>query len=1211
MAANILIGTPQVEFGELLRLNIEESGEYKISVANSGKDVMEKANQIKFNLAILDPTLTDTPFIPLAQNLLDENPDLKLVVVQSQNTTEDQELRDLTIHAFLSRPFYPPDMIEMIQNLLAAAPTSPDKNRPLAEGELQKIAPLPPVEKQDETGSEVVLPEGSSELSANSDAADISNLEEIARALDTANQSENKSGQADIDKLFAQFSGSSPDTPSTDPNNILVEVEPQEIAPLSPVEKQDKTGLEVVLPEGSSELSGNSDAADISNLEEISRALDLAAKSEKKAGQAEIDKLFAQFSASVPDTSPPVVEGAEVETTSAIPENQPPADLKPPIASPPELSEPPNLVNQSPLIIEEHGNYEKLLMSMEISGSDEGAAISSRASPISPKPPRLNDENLFVEDSELVIKHTNLAEKYNILANEYASLAGEHLEMASKHAELAVEKVVKERERLELLKALNPVLEKAKQLLADTSAFAAVIARSGKITSVAGELNPKAIHEIDSTLAENWNEDEKGDLVRFVRLHGNVKEAMIYASVIRDNYILCLIFDNAMPLSRMRSQTTQMARALSSLQLDMVYIPGNETENNQPENDEGSINQTPIPPSDGIDPDEWIPEIPGLQNNEEEAASILQNVFAQLDATIQQDNSPEDETDLSLEEELNRLFIRGAQSTKITPTTYAEENPGPEQSEQLPANLEQSGELPANLEQFGLSDLQEKIRDDEIFQDDTKDPGPASLQMAPEKVNDFENILDKLRVEAIQEYPFEEQEMDLETGEGSSLRSVDLQSNTSISEKVSPPSPEGSLETLVVKWERTATPVSPFVDDDVFQAEDSNTAISFDRSPPLLEPPEFPEKGDEAEIIEDLPQILFEKAYDVAEFNFDTSGEDQPPSEAANVLDRVRAQLDRQAVSASPDHAQDMPDLIPLDEQSEPLFPEPENMNNGSEVSAVDDSASSIDTNDGQNPALIFKEIIDRLEAIPTGTKSVEGEFLYPWENETPAEIADPPTQPVKVLPVDASQTDIPTNPIHTTGPAVDFKSEMKRVGYPESRESTDSSESILMKYNEDINYPHDWHSPPEKILQHPSQRNSSVSELLNNVAYTCILVPRLPEVFITHEISLFLGDLLPQICLIFGWNLVKNGFQPDYMDWTVNVLPAVSPGHLVRVIRQRTSKQIYQQFPSIKEQNFSDDFWAPGYLIINGSEPPDKKVLGDFIQQTRRRQRLIQNLGH
>jgi DNA-binding NarL/FixJ family response regulator len=697
MGANILIGTPQVEFGELLRLNIEESGEYNISVVNSGKDVMEKANQIKFNLAILDPTLTDTTFKPMAQNLLDENPDLKLVIVQSQNTTEDQGLQDLTVHAFLSRPFYPPDMIEMIQNLLAAAPTSPDKNITLAEGLGQEIDPLPPLTvAQDDPGLEVVLTEGTSELGGNSDAAELSKLDEFAKELDLATQSEKKSGQADIDKLFAQFSGSAPEAPSPDPNNPSGQGQGQdqgqEIAPLPPVEKQDETGFEVVLTGGSSQLSGSTDAAELSRLEEISRALDLAAQSEKKTGQADIDKLFAQFSAPIPDTSSPVLPDAEVETTRGAPEKPTPADLAQQLVNTQELLEPPNPVNQAALQIEEQETNEKHLINLEISGSDEGSFISSqedqrilldpsaRKNPISALPPRVGDENLFIEDSELVLKHTDLAEKYNTLANEYSSLAGEHLEMASKHAELAVEKVVKERERLELLKALNPVIEGAKQLLADTSAFAAVIARSGKITSVAGELNSKAIHEIGSTLSENWNEDEKGDLVRFVRLHGNVKEAMLYASVIRDNYILCLIFDNAMPLSRMRTQTTQMARALSSLQLDMIYIPSSETENNLPENEEESIDRTPIPPSDRIEPDEWIPEIPVLQNNEQQAASILQNVIAQLDATIHHDEPIENESDLSLEEELNRLFVRGAQSTKILPTTYAKVNPGPEQS---------------------------------------------------------------------------------------------------------------------------------------------------------------------------------------------------------------------------------------------------------------------------------------------------------------------------------------------------------------------------------------------------------------------------------------------------------------------------------------------------------------------------------------------------
>jgi hypothetical protein len=80
----------------------------------------------------------------------------------------------------------------------------------------------------------------------------------------------------------------------------------------------------------------------------------------------------------------------------------------------------------------------------------------------------------------------------------------------------------------------------------------------------------------------------------------------------------------------------------------------------------------------------------------------------------------------------------------------------------------------------------------------------------------------------------------------------------------------------------------------------------------------------------------------------------------------------------------------------------------------------------------------------------------------------------------------------------------------------------------------------------------------------------------------------------------------PDYFHNShTRVAPSVSPGNIMRVLRQQTSQRIFGFNSTYKEQNPSGDFWAPGYLVISGSQPPAGDLLRDFLQETRRRQGL------
>ena len=129
------------------------------------------------------------------------------------------------------------------------------------------------------------------------------------------------------------------------------------------------------------------------------------------------------------------------------------------------------------------------------------------------------------------------------------------------------------------------------------------------------------------------------------------------------------------------------------------------------------------------------------------------------------------------------------------------------------------------------------------------------------------------------------------------------------------------------------------------------------------------------------------------------------------------------------------------------------------------------------------------------------------------------------------------------------------------------------------------------------------VSPGVSVLNYTCVLVPRLPQHYLTGSLADLLAGWVQQLCLAFGWRLEGLSIRPEYLQWTVQVAPSVSPGNLVKIMRQRTSMHIFNSFAHLREQNPSGDFWAVGYLIVSGSQPPSPQLLRDYIIQTRKRQ--------
>jgi len=130
-----------------------------------------------------------------------------------------------------------------------------------------------------------------------------------------------------------------------------------------------------------------------------------------------------------------------------------------------------------------------------------------------------------------------------------------------------------------------------------------------------------------------------------------------------------------------------------------------------------------------------------------------------------------------------------------------------------------------------------------------------------------------------------------------------------------------------------------------------------------------------------------------------------------------------------------------------------------------------------------------------------------------------------------------------------------------------------------------------------------SVEQNPYEMSYTCLLLSRLDSNSLIAEVAVGLQACLKEICTSFGWNLEFLSIEPTYLHWTVRVPPATSTAQIMKVVREQTSTKLFTDFPQLKGENQSDDFWATGYLIFWGSQPHPIEIIQRFIRQTRQQQ--------
>jgi DNA-binding response OmpR family regulator/REP element-mobilizing transposase RayT len=317
--------------------------------------------------------------------------------------------------------------------------------------------------------------------------------------------------------------------------------------------------------------------------------------------------------------------------------------------------------------------------------------------------------------------------------------------------------------------------------------------------------------------------------------------------------------------------------------------------------------------------------------------------------------------------------------------------------------------------------------------------------------------------------------------------------------------------------------------------------------------------------------------------------------DASTPLTRIRSQVIRLARSLKQSKAQSTPapaPLVPPEEEKEAIKP----------VAVLDLPKTGFEDNLAEDEdEAAFDEsaqitLAELLANMPSPDPPVKGSGLEDWMLDPNAREAAETTLPA-ADPTETAPGNQPEPPPHHTQPvSVPVKTPLS----PQMSSAPDTNLS-LPEDNALVD--------TQPLVLQPLNRLTdleSVSASYSRLTYTCLMIPRMPFHYLAGELADRLGQWFAQCCLAFGWRLEGLSIRPEYVQWMVAVSPTISPGNMIRILRQRTSQYIFNQYSTLKNENPSGDFWAPGYLIVSGSQPPTTQMRREFVDESRRRQGLL-----
>lgn len=125
MQKKILVVTATPGFGELIQQALVETGAYRVSLIASAAEAIGLVQESAFVMAVLDSDVEDLPFRDCLQALCKVAPEMHLVLIPPDSEQDNLQEKYPGVQGFLSKPFYFPDLLELVEKIIGPVPAKP------------------------------------------------------------------------------------------------------------------------------------------------------------------------------------------------------------------------------------------------------------------------------------------------------------------------------------------------------------------------------------------------------------------------------------------------------------------------------------------------------------------------------------------------------------------------------------------------------------------------------------------------------------------------------------------------------------------------------------------------------------------------------------------------------------------------------------------------------------------------------------------------------------------------------------------------------------------------------------------------------------------------------------------------------------------------------------------------------------------------------
>ena len=113
---------------------------------------------------------------------------------------------------------------------------------------------------------------------------------------------------------------------------------------------------------------------------------------------------------------------------------------------------------------------------------------------------------------------------------------------------------------------------------------------------------------------------------------------------------------------------------------------------------------------------------------------------------------------------------------------------------------------------------------------------------------------------------------------------------------------------------------------------------------------------------------------------------------------------------------------------------------------------------------------------------------------------------------------------------------------------------------------------------------------------YHLVFPVKYRKALLTEDIPLAINHLAEEISQHYDIEFEQLGYDQDHIHILTSFPPKYSGSDVVRIFKSLTARQLFKQFPRLKQELWGGEFWSDGFYLATVSERGNWKTVEQYV---------------